>query len=229
LGGRWRLDGNLDAETGGLLSTALGLADSGEGDGEPLRVGAERRAAALGDVCRWFLDHQHTRRGGRHRPHLNLVIDYHQLAAGGPVTGETLDGVAIDPASVSRLLCDGALHRIVMQGRSAVLDYGTATRTIPAPLWNALVIRDRHCRFPGCDRPAPWCEGHHVRHWLHGGPTTPTNLALMCSRHHHLLHQPGWHTKLLPHATIEVTYPDGHTRTTRPPDPGRAPPLPGVA
>jgi hypothetical protein len=167
--------------------------------------------------ARWFLDHQHTRRGGRHRPHLNLVIDYHQLAAGGPVTGETLDGGVVDPVTVSRLLCDGALHRIVMQGRSAVLDYGTATRTIPAPLWNALVIRDRHCRFPGCDRPAPWCEGHHVRRWLHGGPTTPPTWPSRAPATTTCSTNPAGNAKLLPHATIEVIYPDGHTRTTRPP------------
>ena len=64
--------------------------------------------------------------------------------------------------TVSRLLCDCALHRVVMKGRSAVLDYGMSTRTIPAPLWYALVVRDEGCRFPGCDRPSWWCQGHHV-------------------------------------------------------------------
>jgi HNH endonuclease len=108
----------------------------------------------------------------------------------------------------------------------SILDYGTATRTIPAPLYNALVIRDRHCRFPGCDRPAAWCEGHHVRPWLSGGPTQLSNLVLVCSRHHHLLHQPGWHAKLLPDATLDVTDPQGRKRTTTPPGPRRAPPLP---
>ncbi|MEA2685181.1 MAG: hypothetical protein QOE93_376 [Actinomycetota bacterium] len=48
------------------------------------------------------------------------------------------------------------LHRVVTSGRSAILDYGTSTRTIPAPLWSALVIRDEHCRSPGCDRPSTW-------------------------------------------------------------------------
>jgi hypothetical protein len=52
------------------------------------------------------------------------------------------------------------------------------------------------------------------------------NLALQCSRHHHLLHTPGWHAKLLPDATLDITDPHGHTHTTTPPDPSRAPPLP---
>jgi hypothetical protein len=84
----------------------------------------------------------------------------------------------------------------------------------------------RHCRFPGYDRPPAWCLGHHVRPWEHGGPTQLPNLALLCTRHHHLLHTPAWHTKLLPDATLEITNPQGHTRTTTPPDPSRAPPLP---
>ncbi|MGH9230796.1 MAG: HNH endonuclease signature motif containing protein, partial [Acidimicrobiales bacterium] len=94
-----------------------------------------------------------------------------------------------------------------------------------APLFNALVVRDEHCRFPGCDRPAHWCEGHHVRPWLFGGPTRLLNLVLLCSRHHHLLHHPGWHAKLLPDATLEVTNPQGRVRTTTPPS-SRPPPLP---
>ena len=86
------------------------------------------------------------------------------------------------------------------------------------------MIRDRHCRFPGCDRPAHWCEGHHVWFWDHGGPTRIDNLVLLCTRHHHHLHRPGWHAKLLPDATLEITDPRGRVRTTSPPD--RAPPLP---
>ena len=127
--------------------------------------------------------------------------------AAGWSTGPQLDG-----PTVSRLFCDSAVHRVVMSGRSAVLDYGTATRTIPAPLWNALVIRDEHCRFPDCDRPSVWCEGHHVVWVTHGGPTELANLALVCSRHHHVLHQPGWHAKLLPDGRFEVTDTDGIVR-----------------
>jgi hypothetical protein len=52
------------------------------------------------------------------------------------------------------------------------------------------------------------------------------NLVLLCSRHDHLLHHPHWHAKLLPDATLEVTDPHGQVRTTTPPDPSRAPPVP---
>jgi Domain of unknown function (DUF222)/HNH endonuclease len=226
LGGRWRLDANLGAESGELLATALRLAQSPDVDGEPTRSAATRRADALGDVCRHFLDHQHTRRGGRHRPHLNVVLDidrYRALARSGATT---LDGTSLDRTTVERLLCDAALHRVLTHGRSATLDYGRATRIIPAPLYNALVLRDQRCRFPGCDRPAHWCEAHHIRPWQAGGPTQLANLVLVCTRHHHLLHHPHWHAKLLPDNTLEITDPRGHVRTSHPPRPNRAPPLP---
>jgi hypothetical protein len=225
LAGRWRLDANLGPETGELLATALRVAQSPDVDGEPARSPATRRSDALADVCRHFLDHQHTRRGGRHRPHLNLTLDLDRYQALARAAATTVDGTRLDRASADRLLCDAALHRVITHGRSAILDYGSATRTIPAPLYNALVVRDRHCRFPGCDRPAAWCEGHHLRPWQAGGPTQLANLVLLCTRHHHLLHRPRWHAKLLPNATLEITNPTGRTRTSHPPA-GRAPPLP---
>jgi hypothetical protein len=222
LADRWHADGTLDPETGELLATALRLATTPD-DGQPARTPATRRADALGDICRHFLDHQQHRRGGRHRPHLNLVLDLERYLTHPNAGATTPEGTRLDRASIERLLCDAALHRVLTAGRSTILDYGTATRTIPAPLFNALVIRDRHCRFPGCDRPAHWCEGHHVRFWDHGGPTRIDNLALLCTRHHHLLHRTGWHAKLLPDATLEITDPRGRVRSTSPPT-GRPPP-----
>src|SRR5262249_58837769 len=100
---------------------------------------------------------------------------------------------------------------------SVVLDYGRSTRSIPNSLFQALVIRDERCRWPGCDRPATWCDGHHVQRFTDGGPTTITNLVLLCRRHHRRLHQPGMHAKLLPDATFEVTDPNGLVRTSHPP------------
>jgi hypothetical protein len=124
---------------------------------------------------------------------------------------------------MQRLACDAGVHRVITDGRSTILDYGTTTRTVPAPLYNALIIRDHHCRFPGCDRPPEWCEAHHIRWVIHGGATSLDNLTLQCTRHHHLLHTPGWHTKLLPDATLIVTTPGGRTLQAEPPDPPALP------
>ncbi len=146
---------------------------------------------------------------------MNVIVELEDLLGGRG--GRVLDGPSLDGPTVSRLFCDSAVHRVVMAGRSSILDYGASTRTIPAPLWNALVIRDEHCRFPGCDRPSVWCEGHHVVWVTQGGTTELANLALVCSRHHHVLHQPGWHAKLRPDGTLEVTDPNGQVRCTSPP------------
>ncbi len=81
LAGRWRLDANLGPETGELLATALRLAQTPDTDGEPARTVATRRGDALADICRHFLDHQHPHRGGRHRPHLNLMLDIDRYRA----------------------------------------------------------------------------------------------------------------------------------------------------
>jgi hypothetical protein len=135
LGGRWRLDANLDPETGELMATALRLAHSPDVDSEPARSPATRRAHALADICRHFLDHQQTRRAGRHRPHLNLILDldrYQTLPAAGAAS---VNGTHLDHTTTDRPLCDTAIHRGLTHGPSAILDYGTATRTIPAPLY----------------------------------------------------------------------------------------------
>jgi hypothetical protein len=222
LDGRRELSGSFDPEGGAVIATALRLASTRDVDGEPARSPAQRRGDALVDVCRWFLDHQQHRRGGRHRPHLNVVATLDDLERGGQ--GRLLDGSILDGTTVQRLFCDAGVHRVFVAGRSSILDYGTTTRTVPANLFNALVIRDRHCRFPGCDRPPEWCEAHHVRWVLDGGSTSLDNLALQCSRHHHLLHSAGWDAKLLPDGTFVVTAPDG--RTLEGPPPSRPPPRP---
>ena len=62
-------------------------------------------------------------------------------------------------------------------------------RTVPPALWDALVVRDRHCQAPGCDQPPENCEAHHVKPFAHGGRTSLNNVKLYCSQHHHNEHQ----------------------------------------
>jgi hypothetical protein len=87
------------------------------------------------------------------------------------------------------------------------LEVGRATRVIAPAQRTALTVRDGGCRFPGCDRPVAWCEGHHLRHWVHGGPTDLGNLVLLCRAHHHAVHEGGWRLHRRADGTITATPP----------------------
>ena len=216
LDGRGYLKATFDAEHTELIATGLRLADTGNLD-TPL---ANRQGQALVDVFRFFLDHQTTRLGGRHRPHLNVVVDKDALAGGQ--AGRTMSGVPLPGVVVRKIACDAAVHRVITDGLGSILDYGRSTRSIPPAVYTSLVLRDWGCRFPGCDRPAEWCQGHHIWHWEDGGPTNLANLVLLCSKHHHVVHLKGWHIRLDPTGTIEVTDPTGRHRTSDPPGQARA-------
>ncbi len=104
----------------------------------------------------------------------------------------TADGVALTPTAVRRLACDAGVVPAVLGSDGAVLDVGRRTRAVGTALRHALVLCDDGCAFPGCDRPPSWCDAHHVRHWADGGPTDLDNLVLLCSAHHHLVHEGRW-------------------------------------
>ena len=97
-------------------------------------------------------------------------------------------GNSISPTWARRFLCDAAVSRIVMTATSEILDAGRSTRTFTAAQIRAIVARDQHCIWPGCDTPAAWCEAHHIHHWADGGHTSVDNGALLCGRHHDRVH-----------------------------------------
>jgi hypothetical protein len=87
-------------------------------------------------------------------------------------------------------------------GPSLPLDVGYST-TIPAGIRNAVILRDKRCRWPGgCDQPAAACQVHHVRHKANGGHTSLTDCVLPCSFHHQVvIHRQGWTLVLNPDGT----------------------------
>jgi Domain of unknown function (DUF222)/HNH endonuclease len=92
---------------------------------------------------------------------------------------------------------------------SLVLDVGTATETIPAHLRRAVIARDRHCRFPGCRQRPAACQPHHIVPRSKGGPTSLSNLLLLCAFHHLIaVHRWGWGITLHPDATVTAASPD---------------------
>ena len=206
---------SFDIDGGHYVRTALEVAESKDLEGEPRRTPAERRADALVDICKEFLDHHDRPTTPRNRPHVSVLVRLEDAEAAR--AGRYLDGLPAHPAATAALLCDSTLRRIVMAADSQVLDLGEPTKDIPCGLRDAVIARDGHCRFGGCDRPPRWCDVHHVVWISVGGHTVITNLVLLCRRHHRLLHKPGWNAKLLPDGTFEVTAPEGLTRTSRPP------------
>jgi hypothetical protein len=129
------------------------------------------------------------------------------------------DGQPITAGQARRMACDAGIMPVVLGSNSEPLDVGRATRVVPAGLRRALRLRDGGCRFAGCDRPAAWCDAHHLVHWADGGPTTLDNMILMCRFHHTLLHE-GWRLHGCVNATIRFQRPDGTwLHLTSPPRP----------
>ncbi|RLP97844.1 HNH endonuclease signature motif containing protein, partial [Micromonospora sp. CV4] len=188
--GRLRLTGNLDAETAGLLRAAIDplTAPSGPDD---TRTPGQRRHDALADLCRLTLRTTELPEHGGEPAHIVVTTSYDTLA--GQLSVGTLDtGLRLTPQTVRRLACDAAILPAVLGGAGQTLDLGRQRRLITGPLRRALVLRDRGCAFPGCDRPPRWCDAHHIRHWADGGPTNLTNAVLLCGHHHRHLHHSDW-------------------------------------
>jgi hypothetical protein len=95
---------------------------------------------------------------------------------------------------------------------SQPLDVGRASRVVTPAQGSALAVRDGGCVFPDCARPLAWCEGHHLIHWLDGGPTDLINLALLCRAHHRAVHEGGWQLTRGPDGRFTATPPHRHHR-----------------
>ncbi len=189
LNGLVRIDGLLDAEGGAIVRTALEpFAKPAKAD---TRTPDQRLADALVNHCRRGAASEHPDGAGP-RPQLIIKASLDTLAGiDGAPAGELEWGGTVPAETVRRLACDSAITRITGLGE---LEHEVthASRSIPPATRRALWARDGHCVFPGCDRPAPWCDGHHLVHWADGGPTKLDNLGLVCGTHHRRVHEEGW-------------------------------------
>jgi Domain of unknown function (DUF222)/HNH endonuclease len=114
-------------------------------------------------------------------------------------------------------------HNVASQGGSAEpgLDVGRKSRAVPASMRRALEARDGgRCRFPGCEN-RRWVDAHHIVHWARGGETKLDNLALLCSRHHRLVHEGGFGVSRTQARELLFRRPDGRpVRAVPSPTPG---------
>jgi 5-methylcytosine-specific restriction endonuclease McrA len=218
--------GRLEPEVGALLVQALTAAretlyQRARVAAGPGNVSAEtpplvhRQADALALLAEAALHHLDPGAPGE-RYQVVVHVDAPALAdPEQPGQSVLEDGARVSAETSRRLACDAS--RVVMRhdpdGR--VVEIGARTRTIPPALRRALHHRDRGCRFPGCGVRVG--QGHHIHHWAQGGPTTLSNLALLCRRHHRAVHEEGYQVARGPDGVLRFRRPDGQPLPEVPP------------
>jgi Domain of unknown function (DUF222)/HNH endonuclease len=220
-GGMVVVRGRLEPEVGELLAQALAAARemlyhraraaTGTRPADPsgdLPTMAQRQADALGLLAETAL-HQGLDPGAPgDRYQVVVHVDAAVLADPEQPSQSVLEeGSHVSAETSRRLACDAG--RVVMRHDEAgrVLEVGARTRTIPPALRRALHHRDHGCCFPGCT--VRFGQGHHLRHWAQGGPTTLSNLALLCRRHHRAVHEEGYRVTREPDGALLFRRPDG--------------------
>ncbi|MBI1736133.1 MAG: DUF222 domain-containing protein [Candidatus Rokubacteria bacterium] len=218
--------GRLTPEAGAVLRQALAAAGEKlyqdarqeNRDGDPPTT-AQQRADALALIAETALHHGIDPGAPGERYQVVVHVDAPVLADADHPGQSVLDGgVRVSAETSQRLSCDAS--RVVMQhardGR--VVEVAARARTIPPALRRALHHRDAGCRFPGCG--LPFGQGHHIRHWAQGSPTTLSNLALLCRRHHRAVHEEGFEVERLADGELRFRRPDGRVVPDVPPPSG---------
>jgi hypothetical protein len=208
--GEWFAQGRFDAEGGALVRTLLD-AITEMPRSEDWRSGSERRADALVELAATQLRCAALPEVHGQRPHLTLTVSARALRTGADAEAGMLQGVGpIHPATARRIACDAVKTEVTVAPPAddadawlwavttpvVPLSVGRATRTIPVHIRTALCLRDNGCRFPGCDRPPAWTDGHHIIHCADGGPTELENLVSLCRPHHRVVHERGWRIRM---------------------------------
>ena len=191
LDGMHAVDGLLDPVCGAAFRKVLDSLATPRGP-EDRRSHGQRTADALAELLDHHQNEGRLPRKAGVRPHVTLTTTLEGLKnqVGAPAA-ELEPGVLISRQTVERLACDCTMSRVLL-AESQVVDVGKATRTIQPATRRALKHRDRSCRWPGCDRPVSWSVPHHIEFWSRGGPSTLSNLVLLCHLHHREVHEGGW-------------------------------------
>src|ERR671918_1294 len=219
------LRGRLTPEVGALGLPALAAAReklyqqhrAQPAEGEPPTL-AQQQADARALLAQTALHHGIDPGAPAERYQVVVHVDAPALAdPDQPGQSVLEDGVHVPAETSRRLACDAS--RVVMHhGRDGrVVEVAARTRTIPPALRRALQHRDQGCRFPGCG--LPFGQGHHIRHWAQGGPTTLSNLAMLCRRHHRAVHEEGFTLDRQPDGELGFCRPDGRQISEVPPPP----------
>ncbi len=217
--------GRLTPEIGALLLQALAAARESlyqqargkEAEADPPTM-VQQQADALALLAETALHHGLNPGAPGERYQVVVHVDAEVLAdPDQPGQSVLEDGARVPAGTSQRLACD-ASRVVIRHGRDGrVVELEARTRTIPPALRRALHHRDRSCRFPGCG--VRIGQGHHTRHWAQGGPTTLSNLALLCRRHHRAVHEEGYQLERLLDGELRFRRPDGGPLPEVPPPP----------
>jgi len=207
LEGVFYINGRFDAEGGAILQTALN-ALGGPPTPDDKRTPRQRRADLLVELARQQLDGGNLPEVGGQRPHLAVTVSMATLANQPGSPAADLEWAQPIPAETARrLACDAAVTPIFFGSESDQPQAGQTSRSISGSQRKALVVRDKGCRFPGCDRPPDWTDAHHLQHWADGGKHVMDNLVLLCRRHHRKVHEEGWQLGITPDGDIAAVPP----------------------
>ena len=210
--------GRLPAVEGALLVAAVEAAYAElAADAPPLNPssvsaetsGAARRADSLLLLASASLAGIAAERGDSDR--FRVLVHVDSATLGDDAAGERCeieDGPPLAPEVVRRLLCDTTVRAVTTLPDGTELDVGRTQRFPSRALRRAVTTRDRCCQFPGCTR-RKRSVVHHIEEWSLGGPTDLVNLALLCSYHHHLVHEGGFRLTRNAAGAIEVRAPGG--------------------
>ncbi len=180
------------------------------------RTAAERQGDAMFDIAAFFNKNHDGNERPCNLPNVTFSADVSTVVTEHP------EGVNVDtqrpmsPACTSKYLCDCRIHVILREADGTPHNFGRTTRVVPSHLFKQIAARDGGCRNPGCDRPVKWTDAHHIHHWRHGGPSDYHNLILLCSRHHHYVHQHNIKIDLMPNAEAIFTTHDGRQTASQP-------------
>jgi hypothetical protein len=190
LDGIFVLNGQFGAEAGAMLRAAINaLNQPVPGD---TRTASQRRADALAELASRHLKDGRLPSSHGQRPHLVVTVPQSTLDGDGSRPGELAGIGPISSELVQRLACDASIRTATIDGTGSPVLMREASPVIPPSLRAALALRDRGCRFPGCDRPPEWTDAHHIQHRAEGGSDSIENLTLLCRLHHRLVHEGRW-------------------------------------
>jgi hypothetical protein len=117
------------------------------------------------------------------------IDDLREQVGSGTVTGTVAAPSELSADALRKLACDAGILPAVLGTDGAVLAHGRLERLFTPAQIRYLWHRDKRCSFAGCDTPATWCDAHHLVHWADGGSTDVDNGALLCGRHHTIVHR----------------------------------------